>query len=410
MDEAKYKLLPFNYKIARFSLLLRKAYPFLGELCIRVEKYRKELRAPAATDGYHLYLNEKLLDELPQEAFNFVLLHELFHIVLRHTFPKDMLFYEKIYWNVGFDLVANWLITSMERELRSNQLPVNPIADTFLSPDDLSKDPSNIIVDAFLQQAKQQGILSANPPAFVEIKWKSFEAIVPNGADYVFDILDRGDGPYNPTDADIQGLLDSCLKTAGNTGLPAYLRDLMSELIKGRKLPWHMILKRYLDVTKAADDFSFCPPDKRMLHKDIILPGESDSDKALNDALIVLDVSSSVDKEQLLTQIWQIRTVLSDLEFEGSIVAFASDVHQEAPLNDKKSLNGFIDKLQVGGGTAWAKVIQHIKERKWSKKPIIVFTDGYLFSFDTGLSDVIFITYGEPPDDLKKLGKVIQIS
>ena len=409
MDAVKYKLLPFDYKIARFSLLLRKSYPFLGELCIRVEKYKKEIHAPAATDGYNLYLNEELLNELPQESFNFILLHELFHIMLRHKFPKNMMFYEKIYWNIAFDLIANWLIMDMEWELKSKGLPVIPIADTVICSDNLSKDQSNSIAHSFLQQAIQQGILTDAPPVFVKIGWKSFETIVPNQADYVFDILDGNDGLTPPNDADVQNLLASCFEKAGNEGLPRHLRNLINEITAGRKLPWHIILKKYLSASKMPSDSSFLPPDKRLLYKGMILPTENDEEKALHNALIVLDVSSSVDKEELLSQLWQIKTVLSELEFDGSIIAFASKVHQEVALCDKNSLKKFIDDLQIGGGTDWADVVQYVKASKVVWKPIIVFTDGYFYSFDTGLSDVIFIVSDSPPQNLKKLGKVIQI-
>jgi len=84
IDSVKYKAMPFEYKLARFSLLLRKAYPFLGELSMRVNKYRKDINGIAATDGKNLYLNEKLMNELPEECLNFVLLHEILHIILRH--------------------------------------------------------------------------------------------------------------------------------------------------------------------------------------------------------------------------------------------------------------------------------------------------------------------------------------
>ena len=73
LDAQNYKAMPFKYKLARFTLHLRKAYPFLGEVCMRVEKYRKDTFALAATDGYRLYLNEDKLDKLPEESLN--LLH-----------------------------------------------------------------------------------------------------------------------------------------------------------------------------------------------------------------------------------------------------------------------------------------------------------------------------------------------
>ena len=62
MDVRKYKALPFQYKLARFSLRLLEAYPFLGEVCMRVEKYISDTHGFAATDGYRLYLNEKMMN------------------------------------------------------------------------------------------------------------------------------------------------------------------------------------------------------------------------------------------------------------------------------------------------------------------------------------------------------------
>lgn len=406
MDVIKYKAMPFDYKIARFSLLLRKAYPFLGELCLRVGKYKKTIQSLAATDGLNLYLN----NELPEESLNFVLLHELFHIILRHSFPKNTLFYEKPYWNIGFDLIANWLIMSMERELKQKGLPVIPVADTILTPDDLSGDPSHRIVASFLEQAKQQGILSETPPLLIEIEWKAFKATLLHNS-FIFDILDEKDGIINPpTDADIQALFADCAKSAGKDGLPHHLQNLMDELTNGKKLPWFLILKRYLERWKGSEDFDFYPPDKRMLYSGMILPEDNESDGTLDNALIVLDVSGSVSKDELLAQIWQIQSILTELEFSGAIISFGSEVYQEAKLTNKSSLKNFIDGLEVGGGTDWADVVRYVKEKKRRAKPIIVFTDGYFYSYDTGLSDVVFITQDNSPKELEKLGKVIQIN
>ena len=409
MDAAKYKTLPFRYKLARFCLLLRNAYPFLGEVCMRVEKYSKDMRCLASTDGRRIYLNEIRMNELLEESFNFVLLHELFHILLWHRYPKDAQFYEKIYWNISFDLIVNWLILGMEFELRQHGLPILPISDTFLCLDDLSDDPSHRIANAFVQQAIQQGILSDSPPVFVVIKWKTFEATIANTADIVFDVLDADGADNAQSSSYMRELLASCMKAAGNEGLPWRLQGLMDELVNGRKLPWFIILKRYIEASMSPEEFDFCPPDKRMLYCGMLLPASNMDDKALNNALIVLDVSSSVSRAELAAQIWQIKTVLSDLEFSGSILSFGSEVYQETLLTNRESLEKFIGDLNVGGGTDWAKVVKHIREKHPRTKPIIVFTDGYFYSFDTGLKNVIFVVMGKAPGALSSLGKVIEV-
>jgi len=409
LDASKYKTLSFKYKLARFSLLLRKAYPFLGEVCMRVEKYGAETRGLAATDGLRFYFNENEMNKLPEEAFNFVLLHELFHIILRHRYPKEAQFYEKMYWNIAFDLIADWLIISMENELKYHNLPIMPVSEAYMCSDDLSDDPSHRIASAFVQQSVQQGVMSDSPPVFVEIEWKTFKALIPNIADYVFDVLDIDASNGAPSEADIKELLASCAKAAGNKGMPRFLKGLMEDLTSGRKLPWLLILRRFLETSRDANDFDFCPPDTRLLYSELILPASNEEDKALNNAMIVLDVSSSVSKEELLDQIWQIMAVLSELEFSGSILSFGSNVYQEALLTDKESLKRFIDELKVGGGTDWAEVVQHIQQKIPNVKSIIVFTDGQFYSYDTGLRNVIFVVQGESPDILRTLGKVIEV-
>ena len=410
MESSKYMAMPFHYKLARFSLLLQKAYPFLGELCMRVEKHHIERFGLAATDGLRLYLNVEQLNKLPEDGLNFILLHELLHIILRHRYPKGMPYYEKVYWNIGFDLQANWLLMGIGGELKQNDLPIMPIPDTALTMDDLSEDPSNIIAKAFAMQAVAQGILSENPPVFVEIEWKSFKTVVFNDSLFVFDVIDGASLENAPTDAEIRELLAGCAKSAGKNGLPWRLRGLWDELVRARTLPWHLIFRHFLEGMKESEDFDFCPPDKRMLYSNLILPSEAiEEGGVLDNALVVLDVSGSVDKAELLSQIWQVDSILRGLEIRGSIVSFGSSVYQEAPLTNRASLKQFIDDLEIGGGTDWGDVVHYVKQNKQRAKPIIVFTDGYFYSYDEGLSNVVFITQNDYPKELRKLGKVIQI-
>jgi len=400
--------MPFQYKLARFSLLLLEAYPFLGEVCVRVEKYTNDTHGFASTDGYRLYLNENKMNELPEETLNFILLHELLHIILCHRYPKDISYHEKVLWNISFDLIVNWLLLEMEHELQNNNIPIIPSTNTYICSDDLSDDPSHKIAKSFIHQSYQQGILSEHPPLFVEISWKSFTAQILNTADFVFDVLDIEGLSNAPSWGEISELLASCAKRAGNRGIPRHLKELMNEYIMGRKLPWFLILKRFIEASMNADDADYCPPDSRFTYRKTILPAPKTDDNALNNALVVLDVSSSVDRDELLTQLWHVRSVLCDLEFSGFILSFGSTVYQESILTDKESLKRYVNELNVGGGTEWSSVVQHIKVNYPTAKPIIVFTDGHFFSFDKGMKNVIFIVKGIAPGVLRKLGNVIE--
>ena len=423
IDTIKYKSLPFKYKLARFTIKLQESYPFLGEIFTRIEKFKITKTKLASTDGFHFFLNEENLNELTEEEFNFIFLHELFHIILQHRYPKNMMYYEKMYYNIASDLIVNWMIMNMQHELKRNNLSIQSTKEITISSDDLSQDISNVIANTFIEQAKEQGILSDFPPPMIVIKWKNFEDLVPNDNSYDFDLLDI-DNKKNLNEvanSDIKELISSAAEAVGNEGVPKCLEKTLEDLQKGRKLPWWIILKRYLDTIKTSDELDFCPPDKRLLYSEIILPGECDSNEVLNNALIVVDVSGSVDKQQLINQLWQVNSILDEFDFDGSIISFGTKVYQEEKLTDKKSLKKFIEHMKVGGGTDWADIVRYIKKNKPAAKPIIVFTDGYFLSFDKGLKNVIFILQQEMKynffnsdknthmDQLSTLGKIIVI-
>ena len=388
---------------------------------MRVEKFRRDdIGGLAGTDGLRIYLDVARLNELPEEDLNFILLHELFHIILRHKYTRGLPNYERKYWNIAFDLYANWLMESMKQDLKRAGIPFQPLSGSIWTSDNLEKDPSHIIAQAFVGQALAQGILTDNPPPFIEIEWKNFKHVEPNFGGFALDVLEgEGSSESEPTDSEVTALLKDAAKAAGNSGLPKHLRDLWGKLSKGRSLPWYLLLKRYLQGLIESDDMGFCPPDKRVLYDEKILPADSWSTGIeLRNALVVIDVSGSVSKEELTKQLWQLKVILSELDFQGEIITFASDVIQVGKIGSKASLKKFVDEMQVGGGTSWESVVKWVKARRVQPRPIIVFTDGEFFEFTKGLSDVIFILQEENRNPfgnelvnarLQEVGKVITI-
>jgi predicted metal-dependent peptidase len=407
----KYRDMPFNYKVARFSILLRHVYPFLGELCMRVKKHRKTSEGLAETDGYHIYFNEEAMNAIPEEQFNFVMVHEILHIVLRHSYPDEMPFWQREYYNIAADLVINDLILhEMQSKLKWGGLPVIPVEGSAVSPDCLAEDPSNRITKAFLEQAIAQGVTGAEPPIVVELVWKNFITQILNHS-YIMDIITGhgGEEDKSQKESEAKELLEACQKTAGCDGLPNSLLEKL-EAITSRKLPWQVILRRYIEAIKGMDEQGFCPPDKRTIYSGMILPGENEEDKGLNNAIVVVDVSSSVGRDELSAQLWQVGRLLAELQFDGEILSFSGAVEKKGLLTDKKSLEAWVDGLPVGGGTSWLSVVNYVEKERKGARPIIVFTDGYFYSFETTLKNVILIVQGEYPEELADVGKVIRVN
>ncbi|GHV40420.1 hypothetical protein FACS189490_05540 [Clostridia bacterium] len=138
MDFSK---LPLELKLARFSFLLRKAYPFLGELSLLTERVFSTDTVLAGVENNKLHLNRQEVNALPEAQFNFVILHELLHILFGHQYPANMAASNRSWANIAMDLTVNYAIAILQGDLRAKSLPTEP-QPAFIVPhmlDDLSK-------------------------------------------------------------------------------------------------------------------------------------------------------------------------------------------------------------------------------------------------------------------------------
>ncbi len=80
---------------------LMRDLPFYGEMLSHFDIVESSISQTAATEGRRIYYNPGFFEELSKGACNYVILHELLHIILRHTYRgygKN-----KIIWNVASD-------------------------------------------------------------------------------------------------------------------------------------------------------------------------------------------------------------------------------------------------------------------------------------------------------------------
>ena len=85
-DEAK----KFTQKLllSRFRILNR--HGFYGLLLMHMRFGLDEDCKTAYTDGYRINFNPEFLDELSNDEVDFVLMHEILHVVLKHFYLMSL--------------------------------------------------------------------------------------------------------------------------------------------------------------------------------------------------------------------------------------------------------------------------------------------------------------------------------
>lgn len=140
--------------------------------------------------------------------------------------------------------------------------------------------------------------------------------------------------------------------------------------ITNPKLPWNVILRRYVNAT-VNDDYSWKRPNRRF--QDVYLPSLCDGD-ALTKLNVYMDVSGSVDDKTISKFLTEIKGFYDNLAIELlTINTFSTRLNQKIVMTDSWKP---VDKnLESFGGTCIGPVIEDINNTKAIVN--IIFTDGY---------------------------------
>ena len=83
-------------------------YGFLGLLLMHMKMALDESIETAATDAEYIYFSPKFLNELSDNELDFILMHEILHVVLKHCFRDGDRIPEL--FNIACDIVINSII------------------------------------------------------------------------------------------------------------------------------------------------------------------------------------------------------------------------------------------------------------------------------------------------------------
>lgn len=158
--------------------------------------------------------------------------------------------------------------------------------------------------------------------------------------------------------------------------VPASIELLLKEL-KETKIDWRILLDEFIQT--EVNDYSFTIPDNRFSYTDFILPSFSEKDERVEKILFMVDVSGSMNDDQVSECFNEINGSLIQFngKIEGHIGFFDEIVHDVVPFDQETNV---LDIKPVGrGGTNFINVFKYIEDKMKDDLPvkIIILSDGY---------------------------------
>jgi predicted metal-dependent peptidase len=381
--------------VARVGLLLR--HPFFGNMATRLRILAADDWLPtAAVDGRNLYYNTQFFNAMNNKEIEFVVAHEILHMVFDHLGRRDDR--NPMLYNIAADYKVNNLLV---RD-RIGEKP--KIVDCF-QDFQYDADTSEEIYDKLFEKAKQ------NMEDFLEQLASEGEML-----DEHLDDGSDTDGEQGEEEKDVNGNnvskkrpkfskeemakikdeikegMMTAAQAAGAGNTPGEITRMIQELTEP-KMNWREILQQQIQST-IKNDFTFSRPNRKGWHTGAILPGQ-DFDETI-DISVGIDMSGSIGNSQATDFLSEVQGIMDQYQdYNIKVWCFDTKVYNE---QDFTSDNGEIlqdYEIVGGGGTDFMANWTYMKENDIVPKKFIMFTDGYAWDSwgEEDYCDTIFLIH-----------------
>ena len=380
--------------VARVGLLLR--HPFFGNMATRLRILAADDWLPtAAVDGRNLYYNTQFFNAMNNKEIEFVVAHEILHMVFDHLGRRDDR--NPMLYNIAADYKVNNLLV---RD-RIGEKP--KIVDCF-QDFQYDADTSEEIYDKLFEKAKQ------NMEDFLEQ--------LAGEGEMLDEHLDDGesDGESGEEEKDVNGNnvskkrpkfskeemakikdeikegMMTAAQAAGAGNTPGEITRMIQELTEP-KMNWREILQQQIQST-IKNDFTFSRPNRKGWHTGAILPGQ-DFDETI-DISVGIDMSGSIGNSQATDFLSEVQGIMDQYQdYNIKVWCFDTKVYNE---QDFTSDNGEVlqdYEIVGGGGTDFMANWTYMKENDIQPKKFIMFTDGYAWDSwgEEDYCDTIFLIH-----------------
>lgn len=379
--------------LARMRILCN--HGFYGLLLMHMIYSIDEGCETAYTDGERIAFSPTFLEELSDKELDFVMMHEILHVVLQHCLRGENKNDEQ--YNIAADIVINSTIMH-ENDDKASSIALSKYGVSMhLAPD--GKEGYLYTAEEVYEmlQSKRKcsdsGNLKSNNSGNGSSENGRAKKEQQSKENMDKPVAKRWDdhsqwGKYEKDnelrDVWVKNFAECCeaIKVrdfSNNRGMLPMFAQRMLEKLKKPQTDWRTILNDF--IQEEICDYSFSPPDRRFQDSPFFLPdfNEMGKNDEVNDILFFIDTSGSISDNDMTTAYSEIKGAIDqyDGKLKGWLGFFDAAIIEPKPFS---SFEEFIDiKPAGGGGTNFQIIFKYVNQYMKEKKPncIIILTDGY---------------------------------
>jgi predicted metal-dependent peptidase len=374
---------------ARVGLLLR--HPFFGNMATRLKIVpADEWLMTAAVDGRNLYYNTQFFNAMDNKEIEFVLAHEIYHMVYDHLGRRQDR--NPMLYNIAADYIVN-------NELVEGRIGTKPKIVDCYQDFKYRGWMSEEVYDDLYDQAKKNG----------EEYLQQLGEMLDEHLDLEGDGEEEGEGKGRPKYSkeeidqikdEIKEAMINSAQTAGAGNVPAGVERLIKELTEP-KMNWRELLRQQIQST-IRSDYTFMRPNRKGWHTGAVLPGMNFMDTI--DICIGIDMSGSIGNHQAQDFLGEVKGIMDEYkDYKIKLWCFDTAVYNEEDFSADGGQDLMDYEILGGGGTDFDANWTYMKQNDIQPKKFLMFTDGYPFGSwgDPDYCDTVFIIHSHHDKNLQ---------
>lgn len=357
---------------------------FYGLLLMHMVYSIDEKLETAATDGYRIAFGPEFLDSLSDSELDFVMMHEILHVVLRHCLREGDRDHDR--FNIACDIVVNSNIL-LENGMNRGSITLSKYGESMhIAPN--GKEGHKYTAEQVYEMLpagsgqKSSGGTGGSEMGRAKRESKSADGNSPGGT---WDDHSRwGMFEEDPIlrDVWVKRFEDACeaitIRDPSNSrGLfPAFAKRMLEEL-KKPQTDWRTVLNDF--IQEEVTDYSFSPPDRRFDDSPFFLPDFNEKEDLVANILFMVDTSGSMSDTMITAAYSEIKGAID--QFDGKLTGWLG-LFDAAIIKPKRftSEEEFrIIRPAGGGGTDFQIIFEYVAKYMQDEPPvsIVILTDGY---------------------------------
>lgn len=411
MELSDSKLREMSFRLLRSRTRVLCNNGFYGLLLMHLKYVLNTKVDTAYTDGEEIGFNPEFMEQLSEEELDFVMMHEIMHVVLQHCTRLDEDRMDTELWNIACDIVVNSNILK-SCDMRTEAITLRAYGESMhLTPKGdeghlytMEEVYAMLEKEAARQKKKGGGSGDGNDKSSSSgsgngnsskgggdsRRGKSGQTGRKNGKqqwqDGGFDDHSRwkeeGSEEANEQRAIWQKRMLDAAETMriadpdnGCGSVPAGIWRAIEEL-RRPKLDWRTILQEF--VQEEITDYSFSPPDKRFDEFDFYLPDYNETEERLGNVLFMVDTSGSISDKMMSDAFAEICGAVEQFsgKLSGKLGFFDAEVYEPVPFESVADVKSI--RPRGGGGTSFHAVFDYVRRNMDGEPPvsIVILTDG----------------------------------